>query len=51
MNGYLLWVMGWLFTVGTIVASGSEFLNDSSFWESLLLFAIWPAILGAYFAG
>ena len=51
MNGYLFWIAGWLFTLGTISAIAPETLKDYSFWESMVVGLTWPVILGAYFAG
>ena len=51
VNLWLVWIMGWLFTIGiTLEVSAKPY----SFWESLgvLLFSwgLWPAILGVYCA-
>ena len=37
----IIWIIGWLFTVG--------FLKHS-FWQGALALIIWPYSLGAYFA-
>ena len=38
----LIWIVGWLFTIGYL---------DLSFWRGVLALAIWPYDLGAAFAG
>lgn len=38
----LLWIGGWLFTIG---------YSDLSFWKGLLAILLWPYFLGVDFAG
>jgi len=37
----LLWVAGWLFTIG---------LRDLGFWQGVLAIFVWPYFIGAHFA-
>lgn len=37
----LLWLAGWLFTLGYL---------DLSFWRGVLALFVWPYFLGAHFA-
>jgi len=37
----LLWVAGWLFTIGYL---------DLTFWRGVLALVVWPFFLGVHFA-
>ena len=51
MNGWLVWLIGYLFTLGVISSSAYEgALSNSTSWDYFALFLAWPCFLGEHFA-